>query len=517
MDLQNLTNAKTSEATPSRVPPPKRKWLTRIGLPLLVLLTTLSIIGYAARDAILPVTEVHTTAAVAMNRSMDTSTDAQTPTRAAAAATVVAQAPGWVEPDPYPVYATALADGVVERIHVLEGDTVKQGQRLVDLIDEDAKLALALAQAHLREFDAAVSAAEADYTEPIALQRNEAVAKAQVAAKRAALTRLDAEVAKESARLAELLAAYDRLAELDTQSVSALKVDEAKYRAESQRAVVDATKQQRPELEAQLRSAEADYAAAKRELELKTQLKRVRDEAIARRGEMKTRVAQAELRLSRMTINSPVDGVVMARLVGPGSKVMLDMDSPHSSHVIHLYDPESLQVRVDVPLADAAQIGLGTRAEIVFDVLPDETFRGEVTRLVNMADIAKNTVQFKVAIENPSPLLKPDMLARVKFYEDGDASVQANPAATGETTGSPVAIRQTAVVDADGEAYVWWVSPTTQRLEQRNISLGERRSDGTVVVISGLNPGDLVVDAPDAALENNQRVRAQTHQHPGAK
>ena len=82
-------------------------------------------------------------------------------------------------------------------------------------------------------------------------------------------------------------------------------------------------------------------------------------------------------------------GNVLRRLKGPGDKVMLGMDDPHSSHVVHLYDPGALQVRVDVPLADAAQVGVGQACEVVVDILPDEIFAGEVTRVTHEADLQK--------------------------------------------------------------------------------------------------------------------------------
>lgn len=509
MDLQKLSNTGQPRvrdgASPPAVPPPKRRWLTRIVLPLAILLATLALILYAARDMIQPATLVQTTRAVAVTvASSDASTKQPATT---AASTVVAQAPGWVEPDPYPVFVTGLANGVVKSVHVLEGDTIQSGQRLVQLVADDAELALKQAKANLARAEATLAAAQIDLDEPIELQRGEAVAKAQVDARQAALTRLDAEVASEQARLDELTAAYDRLAGLDQRSVSDLKVEEAKYRAQSQRAVLEAMRQRRPELQAQLDNAKAEHAAAKRNLELKTQLKRAHDEAIANRDAAQTAVDEAQLRLERMTINSPTDGVVMERLVGPGSKVMLDMDSPHSAHVIHLYDPQMLQVRVDVPLADAGKVGLGQRAEIIVDVLPDVIFQGKVTRLVHQADIAKNSVQFKVAIQDPSPLLKPDMLARVKFFSGvGTASIsQAN---SSTVAGSPVAIRQSAVVDQGEESFVWWISPIDQRIEKRPVTLGQPRGDGSVTVTRGLNPGDLLVDQPDPNLQDNQRVRS---------
>lgn len=514
MDLHKLTNQsgdQPASASPAwTVPPPKRRWLTRIALPTAIVLATLALILYAARDVIRPATEVNTTRAVAAAVSNPDSLTAATTTPTSS--TVVAQAPGWVEPDPYPIYASGLANGVVNTVHVLEGERVKANQLLVELVDDDAKLALASAQADLAKARATLAAAQADLKEPVALQRAEAMSRAQVDAKQAALTRLDAQVGKEQARLDELNAAYDRLTKLSEQSVSQLKVEEAKYRAQSQRAVVKATQQRRPELDAELATAKAEHDAAKRDLELKIQLKRTHDEAVAAHDAAKTRVAQAELRLERMTIKSPIDGVVMARLVGPGSKLMLEMDSPHSAHTIHLYDPASLQVRVDVPLADAAKVGLDQRAEIVVDVLPDRVFIGRVTRLVHQADIAKNTVQFKVAITDPSPLLKPDMLARIKFYSES-ATPQSTPTIATTTEGSPVAIRQSAVVEQDNEPFVWWISPIDQRIEKRSVTLGEARGDASILITRGLNPGDLVIDQPDKTLQQNQRVRPTEHAH----
>lgn len=514
MDLQKLSNLSGDQpatATPaSTVPQPRRKWLTRIALPTAIVLATLALILYAARDVIRPATEVNTTRAVAVALTNPDAPPDATTTRTSS--TVVAQAPGWVEPDPYPIYASGLANGVVETVHVLEGQTVEADQLLVELVKDDARLALATAQADLAKANATLAAAQADLKEPIALQRAEAMTRSQVDAKQASLTRLDAEVAKEQARLDELTAAYDRLAKLSEQSVSQLKVEEAKYRAQSQRAVLKATEQRRPELEAELDTAQAEHAAAKRDLELKTQLKRTHDEATAARDAARTRVAEAELRLERMTIKSPINGVVMARLVGPGSKVMLEMDSPHSAHTIHLYDPASLQVRVDVPLADAANVGMDQRVEIVVDVLPDRVFAGRVTRVVHQADIAKNTVQFKVAIADPSALLKPDMLARVKFYS-GTGTTQHGPTTASNTDGSPVAIQQSAIVEQGDERFVWWVSPINQHIEKRPVTLGNTRSDGTALITSGLNPGDLVVDQPDNTLQNNQRVRPTEHAH----
>lgn len=131
------------------------------------------------------------------------------------------------------------------------------------------------------------------------------------------------------------------------------------------------------------------------------------------------RVDEAQLRVDRLTIYAPISGAVQERLKGPGDKVMRMMDSPESAHVLHLYDPEKLQVRVDVPLADASQMFVGQLCEVIVEVLPDTTFQGVVDRITYEADLQKNTLQAKVTVLDPSPLLRPEMLTRVKFLPRG--------------------------------------------------------------------------------------------------
>ena len=111
----------------------------------------------------------------------------------------------------------------------------------------------------------------------------------------------------------------------------------------------------------------------------------------------------AQLAYDRCTVVSPIDGVVIERLTSPGSVIKFG-NGEHSSHIVHLYDPTQLQVRADVPLSDASQVGVGHPAKIIVDVLPNTTFDGEVLRFVHRADQQKNTIEAKVKILNPSEL-----------------------------------------------------------------------------------------------------------------
>ncbi len=499
MDPSALSDLQLDESSPrASVPPPRRRWVTRLILPVVILLFMAIMLGYSARHALWPAPGIDVVTVVA--REQDA---AQPGVAADHTASVSVQAPGWLEPDPYPTYVTALTDGIIQRVLVLEGETIEAGQVVAEMVEDDARIALEAAQAELSRRKASLAAAQADWQHPIALQRAVAVNQALLAEARADEARLDAQITQQQAKLKELSAAYERVARLLPNAAAELEVEQAQFQLDAQRALVDATRKQRPLIDARVQRYVAEVTAAQADLELRIHERKRLDEATATVAAAAAAAADAELRLRRMKIVSPVAGVVMTRLVAPGSKIMLAMDSVHSAHVVHLYDPRKLQVRVDVPLADAAKVGVGQRARVVVDVLTEQQFAGQITRFVHQADISKNTVEVKVAIEDPSPLLKPDILTRVKFLAtDPAAAGGAAPAA-----GLTVFVPRTAVRGDGREAHVWVVSAATSRLRKQNVTVGSPRDDDWLVVFSGLQPGDVLAADPSNEFVEGQRVQ----------
>src|SRR5690606_19755873 len=203
---------------------------------------------------------------------------------------------------------------------------------------------------------------------------------------------------------------------------------------------------------------------------------------------------EAQLRLDRMTIASPITGYIMRRLTSPGDKVMLAMDDVHSSHIAHIYDPQQIQVRGDVPLADAASVFTGQRCEVVVEILPDRTFTGEVTRITHQADVQKNTLEVKVKVLDPDPLLRPEMLTRVKFLPDGAGSGGGAGGQAGGEGASLVLVPEAALDTAGGAARVWVVR--------------DRRAGRGVVQPVGVS----IAEAPDLDMRAGwTAVRADLH------
>lgn len=458
--LQSLSREHTA---PTSVPRPASRWVLRFVLPLCIVLAALVLLAYAARDALVPAVEVDVVPVVVKASTPASDEDAENAATVEneprAEPTIIAQAPGWVEPDPYAVIVQSLISGVVEDILVLEGDRVEAGQVVARLISEDAELALQRAQAELAEHEAEAARARA------------AVASAE-------------------ARQEELRDEVDRASDL----IEVGGVTEGQY----------------ARLQHRLRSQESDVEAARASAQ--------QHEAAAQR--QRVTVEQAELDLRRTIIRAPVDGVVLSRSVVPGTRLITSGDGRGESHfpgVIRLYDPERLQVRADVPLTDAAKVGLGTAARITTEALPDRTFHGEVSRIVHQADIQRNTVEVKVRIDDPSPTLKPDMLVRVRFVsgtsaEDHEGSVEH---VGGDEGSLRIYAPQEAIVAREGDrGRAWVVEPDdrgrTHRAVLRDLTLGGTDSDAGVLARSGLRPGDRLIVNPPAELESGARVRIRT-------
>ncbi len=405
------------------IPAPPRRIVTRLVVPGVLVAGAVAALAWSGWRTLLPAPAV-----AVVPVSVRAADGADAGGGASGAAQPVAegapvQAPGWVEPSPFPIMVPALTPGIVRTVNVLEGDRVDAGQVLVELVDDEQRIAVRLAEAALAETRARV-----------------------------------AEMQDELGRKSRLV---------ETGAASAGEVARLRLRIDAMQAAAGA--------------AEAE-------------------------------AAMRALALERTRVRAPAAGVVMVRNAVPGMAAGAMQDA---KPLIELYDPAQLQVRADMPLADAGRVVAGDRAEVTAEVLPGRTFRGEVVRVVHQADIAKNTVQAKVRIVDPAPELKPDMLARVRIFPRGGAGATA---ATG--AGKPGAPRA-----APSKSALWVPDASVARdasgaavlavedleggvgiLVRRTVEPGAAR-DGWTEVRSGLRAGDLVAADHASAPRAGSRVR----------
>lgn len=528
--------------SPGTVPRRSATWF----LPVVLLLSLVGLILYSSWSSLAPATPVRLTPVVVKPerpqegapRGESSPTTAEHQGDPVGRGAVAFQAPGWLEPDPHPNSVAALTAGVVDKVLVLEGDTVARGQVLVTLIDEDARLARDLAEAVLQGKRSRVSAAEATLRAAEAELDTLVGPRERVARTRAGLVRVESEQLQLDARIqaaaAEVAAIGDEFARksrlVGTEVVSKAEVERLRLRLESTRAALAAVEAEREVLAAAEVAAKAASEAAARDLELLIAERRAVELAVASLAESQAAVVAAEaerdirqLALERTKVRSPVSGVVLQRMVVPGDTLVAAGPTDRAA-VMQLYDPERMQVRVDIPLTNAGLVVLGQHAEIVVDALPDDIFTGTVIRVVHFADIAKNTVEVKVSVDAPKPVLKPNMLARVRFLESGSALGSQGdaepgpggglrlfaPADTLISVGADAAgdgsAREGVVVDGANAAV--FVATRNRsgalRAVRTPVRVGARGQDpdpsGYVEILGGLRPGDQLVVQPPADL-----------------
>jgi HlyD family secretion protein len=446
--------------------PPARRfgaWL----FPLAILIGFALIFALLFRGRLMPGKAVAVVPAIAVEEM----SDAAAPVSATATGNLLFQASGWIEPDPLPIKATALTDGIVDEVHVLEGELVEKGDLLATLIGIDTRLERDAMAAELADMKASFDAHCAGTQ--IAMQRME-LEKAHLA-----IAEADAEEA------ADKLRRYDRMRE------GAITQDERlAVRLDHSRAL------------SQVEAENAKIAGIAEEL---TQ---IAYEIVALQAKIKgaeIALEKADLAHSRTRITAPTAGRVLALKAAPGQKKMVGMDDPDSATIAILYDPAHLQVRVDVPLADASGLSVGQRAKIRCNLLPDEVFEGEVTRIEGSADLQRNTLQAKVRIENPSEKLRPEMLSRVEFFE---TRTIAN--AVSETGSMAIAVYVPGSALTDG--VVWVCDPDSMRAEKRQVDHSVSEA-GLIRIDSGIRPGEWVIEDP-TNIEAGQRLKPIIKERP---
>jgi multidrug efflux pump subunit AcrA (membrane-fusion protein) len=140
-------------------------------------------------------------------------------------------------------------------------------------------------------------------------------------------------------------------------------------------------------------------------------------------------------------------------------------------------------------------------ARVVTAGLAGRSFTGRTTRIVGQADITRNTLQVKVALEEPDPALRPEMLCRVEFLTPA-----ASPAGTA-TRARQLWLPEAALEDgAKGKTTVWVVDPLQETVSPRVIEVAPGGRDGFRAVYDGLRPGEQVVLAGRDRLKPGARV-----------
>ena len=503
VDIKQLAIVRDDAARPKRLRPPHL--LSRYVIPGALIAGFVALLIWTLRDSISPPKSVQVVPVFATQSAAQTE------------GTPLFQAAGWIEPRPTPVRVAALAPGVVERLLVVEDQPVKAGEPIAELVKQDAQLNCDRATANLKLREAELAEAQADlraattrFEQPVHLQAALSEAEATLAAVATELANLPFETRRAEAQLEYAVANYEGKRSLEG-AVSTRAIQLAKSDRDTAQSLVEEL------LGRAVSLAKQQAALSDRRDALGTQLKLLANEkqaqeqsaaklqaASAQVDDARAVLSEAELRLERMTIRAPIDARVYQLVANPGSTLTGGMGlipNADGSTVVTLYRPDMLQVRVDVRFEDIPQVSLGQPVRIDNPALP-KPISGKVLFVSSKANIQKNTLEVKVALDAPVPVFKPEMLVNLTYLAPKPAEAVANASSQMRL----YVPRQLVLHDETG-SYVWAADQSDGVARKIAVTTGSAGPGGLVEVTQGLLISSRVISRGYESLQDGQRIR----------
>jgi RND family efflux transporter MFP subunit len=265
-----------------------------------------------------------------------------------------------------------------------------------------------------------------------------------------------------------------------------------------------------PEIDAQLRQAEADLATAEANNQLaQTTAKRWQallktnsvskqeaDEKIGDAAAKEALVASARANLERLNelegfkrVTAPFDGTITARNTDTGALINAGSGGV-GQELFHIAEIGRLRVYVQVPENTMQAITPDMTAELHFMEYPQRYFTATLTRTANALDPATRTLLIELEVDNEKGELLPGSYAEAHMKLPLSNDIVHVPVNTLLFRSSGL---QVATVDAENKAQL------------KTITIG-RDYGKDVEVTSGLAPGESVIVNPPDSLANGQAV-----------
>jgi HlyD family secretion protein len=311
-------------------------------------------------------------------------------------------------------------------------------------------------------------------------------AEAELGARQAEVEKARFDLAETQARVAEAIVQRDR-ARADAERFEQLARDGAvsQQQAEIERATYETAKQTVFAIEEQVSSRERTIATAQQRVEAQAAI-----------------VERTRERLSYATVISPLDGVVIDRVVESGDVVRT------GDALLELGDFSTVQVQIEVADRDRDNIELGQPVAIELDAFPGRTLQGRIARIFPIADPVARLIPVEITLSDPRGAISGGMLARVSLEDQSKRQTVVIPRSAIEVSadGKPVVF----VVEGNARETKAIARPVT--LAEAGQSTGARgtsrdAADDTVEIRSGLVPGDAYIVRSAEPLRAGQSVR----------
>jgi membrane fusion protein (multidrug efflux system) len=194
---------------------------------------------------------------------------------------------------------------------------------------------------------------------------------------------------------------------------------------------------------------------------------------------------QAEIDLEHVTQLSPIDGIVLERLVNPN-----EFTKP-GQVVMKLGVLNTVLMAAKMTEEKMHSVQLGLSADTTFPAFPSEVFKGTVAKIDPNIDPITRTFTTYIKIENPDFRLKPGL--------SGFARIR-------RTAKDVLAVPSIAIMNPSGEQASVFVVDSSNHANLRKVHPGIV-VDAMTQITDGLKEGEKVVTVGQLYLKDNDKVR----------
>ncbi len=172
--------------------------------------------------------------------------------------------------------------------------------------------------------------------------------------------------------------------------VAAVSLDQMRQSVETARVQLEQAKQtlvrqqglwkQQLTTRAELEKAENDVKTAESSLQERDKSAKAQESRIMQE---RAGLDSAKYDLTKVRIESPIDGIVTRRNIQEGETAMIGTMNNAGTVLLTLADMSVIQAEVEVDETNIPNVRLGQVAKISIDAIPDKSFKGHVTEIGN--------------------------------------------------------------------------------------------------------------------------------------
>ena len=186
-----------------------------------------------------------------------------------------------------------------------------------------------------------------------------------------------------------------------------------------------------------------------------------------------------------IAITSQASGYIIERTALPNAYVQPD------TKLYTIADLSTVWVYANVFQNDVGRLKPGDTAQVTVDAYPGRRFSGRIDQILPEVDPTTRTVRVRLVFRNPGVELKPGMYVNV---------------AIAVPLGQQLVVPTSAVLQSGSQA-IAFLDHGNGVLEPRVIELG-LQVDDSVIVLSGLKAGDLVVNSANFLVDSEAQLQA---------